>query len=188
MEHNVYDFDGTIYRGDSTLDFYLFCLYKKPEILFDLPKTVLFFVKFKLRLCKRIDFKAQFYSFLLRIDNVDNFLDEFWNRNFCKVKNWYFEKRLQSDIIISASPEFLLVPVCKKLNVENLIASKVDASSGRILGENCRGLEKVRRIQEEFSECNVNEFYSDSLSDTPMAKISQHAFFVKGEMIGKWKF
>ncbi len=30
---NVYDFDGTIYSGDSTIDFYLFCLRKQPEIL-----------------------------------------------------------------------------------------------------------------------------------------------------------
>lgn len=26
---NVYDFDGTVYRGDSTVDFWLFCLRKK---------------------------------------------------------------------------------------------------------------------------------------------------------------
>ena len=23
---NVYDFDGTIYNGDSTIDFYLYCI------------------------------------------------------------------------------------------------------------------------------------------------------------------
>ena len=26
MKVNIYDFDGTIYDGDSTLDFYMFCL------------------------------------------------------------------------------------------------------------------------------------------------------------------
>lgn len=25
---NVYDFDGTVYAGDSTVDFYFFCLRK----------------------------------------------------------------------------------------------------------------------------------------------------------------
>ena len=30
---NVYDFDKTIYKGDSTLDFYFFCLRKKPIII-----------------------------------------------------------------------------------------------------------------------------------------------------------
>ena len=31
---NVYDFDGTIYDGDSSIDFYLFCIKRKPSILF----------------------------------------------------------------------------------------------------------------------------------------------------------
>ena len=30
---NVYDFDGTVYAGDSTVDFYFFCLRKQPGIL-----------------------------------------------------------------------------------------------------------------------------------------------------------
>lgn len=30
---NVYDFDKTIYAGDSTIDFYLFCLKRQPAIL-----------------------------------------------------------------------------------------------------------------------------------------------------------
>ena len=34
---NVYDFDGTIYDGDSTLDFWYFCLKKHPQILLYLP-------------------------------------------------------------------------------------------------------------------------------------------------------
>lgn len=29
---NVYDFDGTIYNGDSTVDFYLYCLREHPGL------------------------------------------------------------------------------------------------------------------------------------------------------------
>lgn len=29
---NVYDFDKTIYNGDSTIDFYLYSLRKKPQL------------------------------------------------------------------------------------------------------------------------------------------------------------
>lgn len=32
---NVYDFDGTIYDGDSTIDFYKFCLKKYKNMLVD---------------------------------------------------------------------------------------------------------------------------------------------------------
>ena len=31
---NVYDFDGTIYGGDSSVDFYFLCLRRRPRIAF----------------------------------------------------------------------------------------------------------------------------------------------------------
>lgn len=31
MNFNVYDFDHTIYDGDCTVDFYLFCMKKKRQ-------------------------------------------------------------------------------------------------------------------------------------------------------------
>ena len=33
MEVNTYDFDKTIYNGDSTIDFYIFCLKKEITII-----------------------------------------------------------------------------------------------------------------------------------------------------------
>lgn len=188
MEHNVYDFDGTIYSGDSTLDFYVFCLMKRPLILTRLPKTIAYFIKFKLNLCSRIDFKLQFYSFLSEIDNADSYIEAFWDKNIYKIKDWYFKQKQISDIIISASPEFLLKPVCNKLGVEGLIASKVEVYTGKILGKNCRGEEKVNRICEEFPNCKIKQFYSDTLSDEPMAKIAENAYFVKKNKIYEWKF
>ena len=35
---NVYDFDGTIYDGDSTIDFFFYSLKKKPSLICYLPK------------------------------------------------------------------------------------------------------------------------------------------------------
>ena len=34
---NVYDFDKTIYDGDSTIDFYLYCLNRNKTLIFMLP-------------------------------------------------------------------------------------------------------------------------------------------------------
>ena len=33
MKVNVYDFDHTVYAGDSSVEFYLFCVKKQPDIL-----------------------------------------------------------------------------------------------------------------------------------------------------------
>ncbi len=45
--------------------------------------------------------------------------------------------RKEDDVIISASPEFLLRPICNRLGIRHLIASRVDARSGAYDGQNC---------------------------------------------------
>ena len=35
---DVYDFDGTIYDGDSTADFVLFAIRRHPNVLLGLPR------------------------------------------------------------------------------------------------------------------------------------------------------
>ena len=49
---NVYDFDDTIYRGDSSVDFYIFCLRKNIKLLKYLPKQIKAVILYKL---KKID-------------------------------------------------------------------------------------------------------------------------------------
>ena len=89
-------------------------------------------------------------------------------------------------MIISASPEFLLKPICKKLGIKYLIASRVDPSTGMYLGENCYGEEKVRRFKKQF-DTKPEEFYSDSLSDAPMANIAEKAFLVDDDILIPWE-
>ena len=47
---NVYDFDGTIYDGDSSIDFFIFCLSKNLKCLKYIPmiifNTILYIFKF----------------------------------------------------------------------------------------------------------------------------------------------
>ena len=43
MNVNLYDFDNTIYDGDSSVDFYLFCLKKKISIIKYLPIFIIYF-------------------------------------------------------------------------------------------------------------------------------------------------
>jgi phosphoserine phosphatase len=102
------------------------------------------------------------------------------------IKEFYIKARQDSDVVISASPEFLLRPVCDSLNIKNLIASRVDKNTGRYSGENCWGAEKLRRLREEMGNASVREFYSDSLSDAPLAEIAETAYIVRGENIIPW--
>ena len=47
---NVYDFDKTIYDGDSSIDFYLFCLKRKKSIILLLTKQVFAMILYKLKI------------------------------------------------------------------------------------------------------------------------------------------
>ena len=186
MSHNVYDFDKTIYQNDSTADFYLFCLKRHPAILAEIPIFLAYTVLFLLRLCSVTAYKEKFFRFLRHVDSIDELIIQFWDMNHDKIKEFYINGRQDSDVIISASPEFLLRPVCDSLNIKNLIASRVDKNTGRYSGENCWGAEKLRRLREEMGNASVREFYSDSLSDTPLAEIAETAYIVRGENIMPW--
>ena len=43
---NVYDFDKTIYKNDSTADFFLYCLRKHPRIIAILPSIFTGLIKY----------------------------------------------------------------------------------------------------------------------------------------------
>ena len=62
----------------------------------------------------------------------------------------------------------------------------MDKHTGETEGENCHGEEKVRRLHEAFPEVEIAEFYSDSQSDAPLARIADKAFLVKGQDLLPW--
>lgn len=185
---NAYDFDKTIYNGDSTADFYLFSLRRHKKILLLFPSLAAAFAKFYIfKRGTKTQFKEKMYRFL-RYCNTEQDVKDFWNKNKGKIKQFYMELRQPDDVIISASPVFLLTPICKSLNIRHLIASEVDPHTGIYSGINCHGEEKVRRFRQRFGDAAIEAFYSDSHSDAPMAKIAERAFIVKGETLSEWTF
>lgn len=183
---NAYDFDGTIYDGDSTIDFYLYCISKNPKILKSIIRQGKGVVLYLLKKIDKTGMKQYFYSFLNQIDNVDELLEKFWEKNISKIKPWYLEQKKDDDVIISASPEFLLQIICEELEIKNLIASKVDKNTGRCLEKNCRGEEKVKLFNKMFNDEEIDKFYSDSKSDLPLAKCSKTPYLVRKNKIEKW--
>lgn len=183
---NVYDFDKTIYDGDSTLDFYIFSLKKKPSLIKYLPVQVIGFLKYMFGICPKLEFKEKFYSFLKGIPDADKFVDEFWNKNEGKVKKWYSDSQRDDDLIISASPTFLLENICRRIGIKHLIASEVNKKTGVCEGKNCYGEEKVVRLKEVFKDHKIEKFYSDSLSDAPLSLLAQERFIVSGNNIMEW--
>lgn len=180
---NVYDFDNTIYKGDASIDFYIFCLRKKPTIMFLLPIQLYSGFKYVLKIITKEQFKRAFFSFLRQIKNVDDLVIEFWDKNHTKIKKWYLNQKKSTDVIISASPQFLLEPICNRLEIKCLIASNIDKNTGEHLSKNCHGEEKVIRYRAIFENKKIDKFYTDSFSDKPLIDISKEAFIVRDEQV-----
>ena len=183
---NAYDFDGTIYRGDSSVDFFIFCLSRYPWLALFLPYQIAMILAYKLHLCSKEQEKSAFFSFLRLVPDVPSALTAFWKKNQDKIESWYLARKQTNDVVISASPEFLLVPICQQMNIDRLIASKVNSRTGSFESKNCKGEEKVRRFKKLFAHATINSFYSDSESDRPMAQLAEKAFQLEKGNLKEW--
>lgn len=183
---NVYDFDKTIYAGDSTTDFSMFVLKRHPICFIHLPAVAAAAVFMGAKWYTKDRFKGILYKYLKHIPDIDAEVEEFWGSHRKNIQDWYLIQKKTTDLIISASPVFLLEPVAKELGV-SLIASPVDKKTGELLGPNNCGEAKVKRFKEVYGTETVESFYSDSDDDLPMARLAERAYKVKNGEISPWK-
>lgn len=185
---NVYDFDGTIYKGDSSVDLIKMLIFKKPfksiPYLFSFVSSV---IKYKTKKISKEKMKESFFAIFSLFDNREDIIKEFWDKHQYKIKDFYYKQKRDDDVIISASPEFNISYIANILGVKS-IASKLNINSLKYEGLNCHGKEKIRRFEEIYKSTNViDKFYSDSHYDIPLAKCAKEAYLVKGENISKWE-
>ncbi len=184
---NVYDFDDTIFVPDSSFCFLRFCMRHYPRAVCKvLPGALWQYVLYMAGGKKDAGkLKESIFAFLNRIDSIDRVVQEFWKENIAGLETWYLEQKRSDDLIVSASPDFLLRPVAEHLGVF-LIATPMNPYTGKIMGKNCHDREKVRRFLELYPPDSIENFYSDSMSDTPMAEIAKHAWLVKEHRCRVW--
>ncbi len=183
---NVYDWDKTIYDGDSSIDFYKFNLRKDKKLSKLWLKQTKAAADYKRGKISKTEMKTVFYEYFKEIEDIDLRVLEFWAEHKHKIKQWYFDQRRDDDLIISASPEFLLEPIVVEELGLSLIASRVDKYTGAHDGENCYAAEKVRRMRELYDLSEMESFYSDSYSDDPLAQYAKASYFVVGNDIKPW--
>lgn len=163
MEIDIYDFDKTIVPFDSGTLFVAYCMIHYPWCIITMPIVG---IAMLLMLCGAISFttfKKTCFMFLPMIPKK-RAVKKFWDKYESKVHSW-FKERNRYSVVISASPDFLLGEISDRLGFDKLICTRHNENSGIIIGENCRGEEKVKRLYQEFSkdEIKVIDVYSDSL-------------------------
>lgn len=176
---NVYDFDKTIYDGDSSIDFFVFELKKNIKVFLKLLHIVKAYILYRLGKLKKKELKEIFFSFLYQLDNPMYEVECFVKQNMKKIKKWYLMRMKSDDIIITASPEYLVQFFMNELLGQKCIGTRMDMSTGMIHGENCYGEEKVIRYREMYGKKPIDEFYTDSTSDMPMILLAKNSYLIK---------
>ncbi len=186
---NVYDFDNTIYDGESVVDFFLFYCKRDKSLIKKIPAV--FYALFKYKqgkvtiedaLNKYGDIVGDFYR---KNPDIKGDMVTFWDEHMNKIKSFYKEVQTDDDLIISGSPEFSLDIICKRLGIKRYIGSVIenDGTISRL----CIREEKVKAFFEKYPHTEIENFYTDSVNDIPLIEISKNAYLVKGNKIKKIK-
>ena len=120
---------------------------------------------------------------------------KYWMRSdTCARLRWH-QKAGHTVVIVSASFESYLGPVAHRIGVEHVLASRLEVQadsddgqsfSGKLFGENCRGVEKIQRFREWSSAQSGLVFryaYGDSAGDQELLNASGEAIWVKHETL-----
>lgn len=162
-EVDIYDFDKTLVPFDSGITFCIYCLIHYPWIIIFLPIILFGGILLLLRIINLTTFKKFCFIFVPFIP-LQKAVKNYWDKYEKDVHKWFFNRK-RPCVVISASPDFLLNEISKRLHFDYLICTKHNKKTGMIIGENCFRDEKVRRFREELGNAKVIDVYSDSLRD-----------------------
>lgn len=191
----VFDFDGTIYDGESLFDLYLYSARHDPKVFRYIAPVLRYAVKYKLGRAtleqmeygvgKMTEGYLTELSRSKRVASVEQLVDDFWDRYYARIKPWYQPE--SDDVILTASFGLTVGEVCRRLGVRNLVASEVDVETMKVTYLNFN-TNKTKRFRELYGpDAVIDEFYTDSKFDQPMIDMARHAFMVKGNTITRVK-
>lgn len=179
---DVYDFDGTIYDGDSTFDYVKFCLRRHPAMLLSLPRVAWAGARLAAKRIGLTQFKSELFGAMTGHMNLEEEAALFWQSDTTQKKlgAWFAQTPRDLPVVIaSASPEFELRHAADILGVGTLVGTRADGATGALIGKNCKGAEKIERIRQTLGDFTVRAMYTDDAkADGPLLAIAQEKYIV----------
>jgi HAD superfamily hydrolase (TIGR01490 family) len=87
--------------------------------------------------------------------------------------------------VVSASMDEWVRPICQKIGVDEVIATRVEVSSegkltGRFSSPNCYGAQKVDRLLEVYPQGSISYLYAygDSQGDKELLEFADEGFYL----------
>ncbi len=191
MNIAFFDFDGTLIKEDSFILFVKYISSKRKYYTGWLVIVYYFFLS-KLGFVSKQEFKEEVISYFMKGREVSEL--NTYAKNFAEnvittklidqaIKQLHFHKNAGDKIVIvTASLDLWLQFWCNSRNFElvcSIAEVKDDRITGKLVGRNCIGVEKVSRIKkayklEEYPKIYV---YGDSKNDLPMLSLGTDAYY-----------
>ncbi|MFL0165405.1 HAD-IB family hydrolase [Candidatus Clostridium helianthi] len=183
----IFDIDYTITKKETLMELFKYVIKKDKKNLRFLPRAIYCGIMYAIGIYDERKVKETFLRFIdgIREEELAELVKEFYDE---RLKNILYDdalemmKKLKNEgydiYLISASPEFYVNEFYNIKEVDKVIGTKFGFENGtfvrKMVGNNCKGEEKVRRLKEilkdEKIEVDFKESYmfSDSLSDKPL--------------------
>ncbi len=178
----AFDFDNTLYRGESSLDFSLYMIRTHKKILLYLPVIMANTIRYKLCLVDKEKLGAEINKYMKLIirdkREIIHLVKTFWQTHADRLDTDMLRRVGTDDLIITAGPDFLLDGIRDRLGTQNIISSVVDLDRIEILHFNFKD-NKVSRFRELYGNTGIDAFYTDSYNDRALMEISDKVFLVK---------
>ncbi|MBU3185984.1 HAD-IB family hydrolase [Clostridium estertheticum] len=193
----IFDVDYTITKRETLVEFYIFMLKRNPKYIKYLPKSIFSSLFYVFKIYDASKTKKTFIRFIDGIEENDmkKIVKEFYEKRLSKIlyKDAIdtikkMKKQGYKIYLISASAEFYLSELYNIKEVDKVIGTRFIKEHGlhrnQILGENCKGEEKVKRLKEVLLKENIEVdfenscMFSDSLSDLPLFNLVGHPYLI----------
>ena len=184
----VFDFDSTIYRGESPVDFSFFMIRHNKKILRYVPRIMFSLVSYKLHLISKEKLEALCSEFIENTlddpDSLDEFVSRFWATHAHKLNPSIVKLIDSSDVIITASPTFLINGVSDLINTKNILGTEIDLEQKKLIWFNF-GDNKIDRYRSIYGNSQIDSFYTDSFYDEYLMGISREVYIVRLGVVHK---
>ena len=183
----IFDIDYTITKKETLMEFYKYSLEEDIKNIRFLPRALYSGLMYGVGIYDERRVKECFLKFIDNIEEekLQDLVKRFYKNRLSKilykdaVDMMYKLKKEGYDIyLISASPEFYINEFYNIDVVDKVIGTRFEFKEGKFIrkmvGSNCKGEEKVKRLKEVLTKENIevdfknSYMFSDSLSDKPL--------------------
>lgn len=193
----IFDIDYTITRKETLMEFFKYLVSKDIKNIKFLPRALYSGLMYGVKVYDEKRVKECFLKFIENIDEAElaKLTKSFYDEKISKIL--YKDavdmiKKLKKEgymvVLISASPEFYVKEFYAIKEVDLIIGTRFTFESGKFIrkmdGNNCKGEEKVRRLNKVLKEKNIkvdfknSYMFSDSLSDKPLLDLVGNPYLI----------